>query len=85
MREGIRRLTVAIWVLGWVWIGGVVLIGLMSDEFQDATWAERLLVGALLLAPGYAALGIAWLLDGFAKPDSPQPRQVNDPENMDRN
>jgi hypothetical protein len=70
MREGVRRLAVAIRWASILWIGGVVIAYLAFDgDLADAAVSD--IVGGLIfmLLPGVLGLGLAWVLGGFAQPD----------------
>jgi hypothetical protein len=68
MREGVRRLVAAIRILSYLWLAGCVVIAVIHWDSAE----ERLMLAgntALAMLPGFAGLGLAWILDGFGKPD----------------
>ena len=74
MREGIRRLSVAIKYLAWFWIGAFMLYATWAQIFGDegdypeSIW-ERLILAAIFCSSALVALSVVWILEGFAKPD----------------
>lgn len=69
MREGIRRLSVALYWLGWLWLIGwgayFTWEWWTMDVGQNTPAIGRLLIAAPALIP----IVLAWILEGFAVPD----------------
>ena len=54
--------------LSWLWIGAFVVFAYLNGRSRHDFWGEAapmLVLGAL----GFLGLGVAWIIDGFAKPD----------------
>lgn len=65
MREGLRRLAIAVRWLSFVWLGGWIVYLALSDQ-RVFVPDSSLILGAVILVPGIVGLLVAWALDRIA-------------------
>ncbi len=86
MREGIRRLGLAVAWISWAWLAGVAVFAFYREwnDREVGNWLDEFLFNGLLALPAILGLILAWVLEGFAKSDAPHPppprRVENDPD-----
>lgn len=68
MREGVRRLIVAIKVVSYLWLAGCVVACVVRWDSPEGPLIKSAMA-AFAMLPGFAGLGLAWILQGFARPE----------------
>lgn len=68
MREGLKRLSLAIKILSWVWIVGW-LAYFYAVRIAYGPEGTSMIVRLLIASPGLIGLVVAWKLGDFAKSD----------------
>lgn len=66
MKEGLRRISIALKLLGWLWLIGWALRG-VNNAFEDHSFVSGLWP-LVLGGPGWLFLwGLGWIVEGFTK------------------
>ena len=68
MRRGVRHLIVVARVLSYLWLAGCLVVGVMHWDSPDKPLMKLGMV-AMSMLPGFAGLGLAWILEGFFRTD----------------
>ena len=68
MRKGVRQLIVVTRVLSYLWLAGCVVVAVVYWDSPDKPLMKLGMV-ALSMLPGFGGLGLAWILEGFFRPD----------------
>ena len=66
MREGVRRLTIALRWLSFAWLGGGFIYFSLRNEPLGHDLGSSVLTGAAIFAPGVIGLFVGWWLEDFA-------------------
>lgn len=72
MREGMRRLVMAIRWLSVLWlIGWALYIAFVPERVSDLL-GDLLIELAFVLGPGFGGIAVAWILEGFVQKSGPK-------------
>jgi hypothetical protein len=67
MREGVRRLSVAVWWLSVLWLGGSIIYITFNDEPMGHDLSSSVVAKGMIVAPGLIGLIAGWVLEAYAE------------------